>query len=133
MHAITTLKPDSRFVAHVAPSPNHDERTGVAAPDILLLHYTGMRDMQSALDRLLSREARVSSHYLVCEDGVMLQLDAEGFAGRDWHTLVLDEAQAVKNAAARRSQAVHALRADFPGSPASSRCWSGRAAWASPP
>ena len=43
----------------------------------------------------------------------LLQLDAEGFAGRDWHTLVLDEAQAVKNAAARRSQAVHALRADF--------------------
>ena len=43
----------------------------------------------------------------------LLQLDAEGFAGRDWHTLVLDEAQAVKNAAARRSQAVQALRADF--------------------
>ncbi|MFO1277489.1 MAG: SNF2-related protein [Sphaerotilus natans] len=37
----------------------------------------------------------------------LLQLDAEGFAGRDWHTLVLDEAQAVKNAA-RRGQAVHA-------------------------
>lgn len=83
MHAIATLKPDSRFVAHVAPSPNHDERTGAAAPDILLLHYTGMRDMQSALDRLLSREARVSSHYLVCEDGAMLQLVAE--ADRAWH------------------------------------------------
>ena len=83
MHAISSFKPDSRFVAHVAPSPNHDARIGTAAPDILLLHYTGMRDMPTALDRLLSRESRVSCHYLVCEDGAMLQLVAEG--DRAWH------------------------------------------------
>jgi N-acetylmuramoyl-L-alanine amidase len=83
MHAISSFKPDSRFVAHVAPSPNHDERPGAPAPDILLLHYTGMKDMQTALDRLLSRESRVSCHYLVCEDGAMLQLVVE--ADRAWH------------------------------------------------
>ena len=33
MHAISSFKPDSRFVAHVAPSPNHDARIGTAAPD----------------------------------------------------------------------------------------------------
>jgi SNF2 family DNA or RNA helicase len=43
----------------------------------------------------------------------MLQIDAEAFASRDWATLVLDEAQAIKNAAAKRSQAVFALRAGF--------------------
>jgi len=43
----------------------------------------------------------------------MLQIDAEAFASRDWHTLVLDEAQAIKNAAAKRSQAVFALQAGF--------------------
>jgi superfamily II DNA or RNA helicase len=43
----------------------------------------------------------------------MLQIDAEAFAARDWATLVLDEAQAIKNAAAKRSQAVFALRAGF--------------------
>jgi superfamily II DNA or RNA helicase len=43
----------------------------------------------------------------------MLQIDAEAFAKRDWATLVLDEAQAIKNAAAKRSQAVFALRAGF--------------------
>jgi superfamily II DNA or RNA helicase len=43
----------------------------------------------------------------------LLQIDAEAFAQRDWHTLVLDEAQALKNAAAKRTQAAQALRADF--------------------
>jgi superfamily II DNA or RNA helicase len=43
----------------------------------------------------------------------MLQIDAEAFAAGDWATLVLDEAQAIKNAAAKRSQAVFALRAGF--------------------
>ncbi|HJV70619.1 DEAD/DEAH box helicase [Ideonella sp.] len=43
----------------------------------------------------------------------MLQIDAEAFASRDWATLVLDEAQAIKNAAAKRSQAVFALQAHF--------------------
>ena len=43
----------------------------------------------------------------------MLQIDGEAFAGKVWTTLVLDEAQAIKNAAAKRSQAVFALQATF--------------------
>jgi SNF2 family DNA or RNA helicase len=43
----------------------------------------------------------------------LLQLAQERFAGRPWHTLVADEAQAIKNAAAKRSQAVFDLPADF--------------------
>lgn len=43
----------------------------------------------------------------------LLQLAQERFAGRHWHTLVADEAQAIKNAAAKRSQAVFDLPADF--------------------
>jgi superfamily II DNA or RNA helicase len=43
----------------------------------------------------------------------MLQIDGEAFAGKLWATLVLDEAQAIKNAAAKRSQAVFALQATF--------------------
>jgi len=37
----------------------------------------------------------------------------ERFAGRVWHTLIADEAQAIKNASAKRSQAVFELDADF--------------------
>jgi SNF2 family DNA or RNA helicase len=43
----------------------------------------------------------------------LLQLEAELFKDVRWHTIVLDEAQAIKNAHTRRSQAVMALRGDF--------------------
>ncbi|MEC4720566.1 DEAD/DEAH box helicase [Noviherbaspirillum sp. CPCC 100848] len=43
----------------------------------------------------------------------LLQQEAERFAGVRWHTVVLDEAQAIKNAQAKRSQAAFRLQADF--------------------
>ncbi|MCB5195149.1 DEAD/DEAH box helicase [Deefgea salmonis] len=43
----------------------------------------------------------------------LLQQDAEQFAAVHWHTVVLDEAQAIKNATTKRSQAAMALQADF--------------------
>jgi len=43
----------------------------------------------------------------------MLQLDADAFAQPHWHSVVLDEAQLIKNAATKRSQAAMALNADF--------------------
>ena len=43
----------------------------------------------------------------------LLLRDAEAFAARPWATLVLDEAQALKNAATQRVQAVAALQAGF--------------------
>ena len=55
------------------PSPNHDSRGEVIAGtpriDMLVLHYTGMQSGAAALDRLCDPEARVSSHYVVEEDG----------------------------------------------------------------
>src|SRR5689334_3335996 len=74
------LDPNSRLVrfAHVdfdfieRPSPNFDERQ--LPVSMIVLHYTGMPDMQSALDRLTSPEAKVSSHYLVDEDGTIYRL-----------------------------------------------------------
>jgi N-acetylmuramoyl-L-alanine amidase len=64
-----------------APSPNFDART--APPDVLVLHYTGMRTGEEALARLRDPEARVSSHYLVEEDGRVFRLVAE--ERRAWH------------------------------------------------
>ena len=43
----------------------------------------------------------------------LLQLAAAQFAAVRWHTIVLDEAQAIKNNATKRSQAVMALQGDF--------------------
>ncbi|MEO7581156.1 MAG: SNF2-related protein, partial [Massilia sp.] len=43
----------------------------------------------------------------------LLQQEAQLFADVKWHSVVLDEAQAIKNGATKRSQAVMALQADF--------------------
>ncbi len=63
-------------------SPNHDKRVGDIV-DILLLHYTGMPDADGALARLCNSEAKVSSHYLVRENGEIIQLVPED--RRAWH------------------------------------------------
>ncbi len=57
-----------------APSPNHIERPDGTPIDMLVLHYTGMPAARDALARLRDPEARVSSHYLVEEDGTVWRL-----------------------------------------------------------
>ncbi|WP_127599010.1 N-acetylmuramoyl-L-alanine amidase [Nitratireductor alexandrii] len=69
--------------ARVRPSPNHGERRGVAGPDMIVLHYTGMESGQGAEDWLCDPQSGVSSHYLVHEDGAVVQMVAE--AARAWH------------------------------------------------
>jgi len=76
-----TFRADSATAKTVVPSPNHDART--SRIDILLLHYTGMKTAEEALARLSDREARVSSHYFVYEDGTIAQLVPE--RRRAWH------------------------------------------------
>lgn len=76
-------RPDSALVDAVLPSPNHGERRGRSAPDAIVLHYTGMADGTSAVARLRDPAAEVSCHYVVAEDGRVLQLVAEG--RRAWH------------------------------------------------
>ena len=64
-------------------SPNHGARAGARRPDSLVLHYTGMRDGPSAVDRLCDPASEVSCHYVVTEAGGLLQLVAED--RRAWH------------------------------------------------
>ena len=63
------------------PSPNHDERA--SAISMIVLHYTGMADAESAIARLTDPAAKVSCHYLVAEDGQILRMVAE--ERRAWH------------------------------------------------
>ena len=72
-----------RVVERVEPSPNFDERPGLARPDMIVLHYTGMQFAHEALERLRDVKARVSSHYLVFENGSVVQMVQE--ANRAWH------------------------------------------------
>jgi N-acetylmuramoyl-L-alanine amidase len=84
------------------PSPNYDART--RAIDLIVLHYTGMQDAETALERLtdpapvagkypgpwqsatMAAEAplsRVSSHYVIDEAGAVYRVVAE--ENRAWH------------------------------------------------
>jgi len=64
-----------------APSPNFDARK--APPSMIVLHYTGMPTGEGALERLRDPAAKVSSHYLVEEDGRVFRLVPE--ERRAWH------------------------------------------------
>jgi len=64
-----------------APSPNFDSR--LRPPDMLVLHYTGMRTGGEALARLRDSEAKVSAHYVVEEDGQVFALVPD--ERRAWH------------------------------------------------
>ena len=65
-----------------APSPNFEQR--LSPPDLIVLHYTGMATGEAALARLCDpTPPRVSSHYLVEEDGRIFRLVAEERVA--WH------------------------------------------------
>ena len=64
-----------------ALSPNFDPRT--VTPSLIVLHYTGMKTGEEAIARLRDPEARVSSHYVVEEDGRVFRLVPE--ERRAWH------------------------------------------------
>jgi N-acetylmuramoyl-L-alanine amidase len=78
-----TFSPDTFLVADISPSPNLDERKDGRAPDMILLHYTGMQTGEAALQRLCTAPSKVSSHYVVFEDGRIVQLVPE--EKRAWH------------------------------------------------
>src|SRR3979409_1312103 len=79
---VSELRPDSSVVAEVRPSPNPGERQD-GPPDMIVLHYTGMRDNEDAIRHLCAPLTDVSSHYVVLEDGFIVQLVAE--SRRAWH------------------------------------------------
>ncbi len=79
---MSAFTPDSFIVADVVASPNHDERRD-GAPNMILLHYTGMQSGQAALDRLTTAASKVSAHYVVFEDGRIVQCVPEEL--RAWH------------------------------------------------
>jgi len=64
-------------------SPNHGSRGEPARIDMLVLHYTGMASAEAAIERLCNRDAKVSAHYLVEENGNMWRLVPE--ARRAFH------------------------------------------------
>ncbi len=75
------------------------------APTLNAMQF-GSGDRQQMLDNAGAFDL------IVCSYG-LLQSEAERLAEKKWHTLVADEAQAIKNALTKRSKAVMSLQADF--------------------
>ena len=75
------FRPDSPLVGILAPSPSHGERK--CPIDMLVLHYTGMTSAEAAVELLRDPASQVSCHYVVLEDGAIIQMVAE--ERRAWH------------------------------------------------
>ncbi|MDP2806010.1 MAG: DEAD/DEAH box helicase, partial [Gallionellaceae bacterium] len=72
----------------------------------LNLHLYSEADREAVIENAAAFDVVVMSYNLV-------QQADEKFKEKHWHTLIADEAQAIKNATAKRSQAVFELNADF--------------------
>lgn len=79
---MTGFSPDHAG-AEVRVSPNFGPRAGVSRPDLIVLHYTGMKTGEGAEAWLCAPESQVSAHYLVHEDGRIVQMVRE--SDRAWH------------------------------------------------
>ncbi|SFO29111.1 N-acetylmuramoyl-L-alanine amidase [Mesorhizobium sp. NFR06] len=69
--------------AEVRVSPNFGPRRDRPRPDMIVLHYTGMASGAGAEAWLCDPASEVSSHYLVHEDGRIIQMVRE--SDRAWH------------------------------------------------
>ena len=78
-----TFTPDSSIASDVIPSANFGERAGGRQPDMIVLHYTGMPDVEGAIAQLVTAGTEVSAHYIVLEDGRIVQSVPE--SKRAWH------------------------------------------------
>ncbi|KTR95493.1 amidase, partial [Methylobacterium radiotolerans] len=80
---VKTFTPDSSIASDVIPSVNFSDRAGDRQPDMILLHYTGMPDVEGAIAQLCTAGTEVSAHYIVLEDGRIVQCVPE--SKRAWH------------------------------------------------
>ncbi|KUO56077.1 MAG: N-acetylmuramoyl-L-alanine amidase [Sphingomonadales bacterium BRH_c3] len=72
---------DSELVHREQLSPNFNERS--LPVSMVVLHYTEMKPVETALQRLCDPAAQVSAHYLISEEGQVTRLVPE--EKRAWH------------------------------------------------
>ncbi len=77
------FQPDSPLVRRVVPSQNINARRNGLQPEILVLHYTGLQTLDASLRALQHPRGEVSCHYVIDEDGTIIQMVPERM--RAWH------------------------------------------------
>ncbi|MCZ6888439.1 MAG: DEAD/DEAH box helicase, partial [Gammaproteobacteria bacterium] len=94
-------------VAPTSVAPNWIAEITRFAPTLNIVPYTGTPSARATLlERLAPFDVVIATYGL-------LHNDIERFAAVEWHSAVLDEAQAIKNAATRRARAAFTLDARF--------------------
>lgn len=73
----TIEKPDSPLVDALHPSLNINERRNGLTPRLLILHYTGLPNVERSIQVLADPRGKVSCHYVIAEDGRITQMVAE--------------------------------------------------------
>lgn len=92
-------------VAPTSVCMNWHEESNRFAPTLNIVPFTG-RNRKKLLGNLGPFDVLVTSYGL-------LQYESKAMAAVDWGTIVLDEAQAIKNRATKRSRAAMSLRGEF--------------------
>ncbi|MFY8083472.1 MAG: DEAD/DEAH box helicase [Rubrivivax sp.] len=92
-------------IAPTSVCGNWVAEAGRFAPSLRVLSF-GEGDRAEMLQTCGPGDVVVASYGLT-------QIEGQTFATREWATLVLDEAQALKNAATKRAKAIVQLKADF--------------------
>ena len=57
---MNSFTPDSSIASDVLPSANFGERNKGLQPDMIVLHYTGMPDVEGAIAKLCTAGSEVS-------------------------------------------------------------------------
>lgn len=89
-------------IAPISVAMNWQAEVARFAPTLKIRAYQQERSLQD-----------LGAFDIVIASYGMLQQDSAAFSAQHWHSVVLDEAQVIKNAATKRSQAAMALTADF--------------------
>jgi len=92
-------------VAPTSVCMNWVEEANRFAPTLNIVQFWG-KDRKKQLENLGAFDLLITSYAL-------LQIEAESLSQIHWQTIVLDEAQAIKNMTTKRSQAAMSLRGEF--------------------
>ena len=63
-------------------SPNYNSRNN-SQIKLIIIHYTALKDIDDAISYLCKKEKKVSSHYLISQNGLIFNLIDDKF--RAWH------------------------------------------------
>jgi len=64
----------SLFISNKYGSPNFNPRENAKLLDTIIIHYTGMKNAELALNHLCNKNSKVSAHYFINEEGNIWQL-----------------------------------------------------------